>query len=144
MTIAKKMSLATIAGVLLCFVTSCGESQKRVYPVNGQLFVRKQPAANALVIFTPLQNAESDKWPKGYPRGAVREDGSFQVTTYRTDDGAPAGEYAVTIVWLGRLKDQQEEYDKLQGRYADPANSKIRFHVKEIAAGNVLDPIYLD
>jgi hypothetical protein len=29
----------------------------------------------------------------------VKEDGTFVLSTYGTDDGAPAGDYAVTVQW---------------------------------------------
>jgi len=140
----KRLSQAAFAVLLMCFATACGESQKRVYPVQGQVFARKQPATNALVILTPLQDADPEKWPTGYPRGTVREDGSFQITTYRTDDGAPAGEYAVTAIWLERQKDKEEEVDRLQGRYANPKTSRFRVQIKEVAQGNTIEPLLLD
>ena len=33
-------------------------------------------------------------------------DGSFAPTTYQTDDGAPAGEYAVTVAWVKEVDNQ--------------------------------------
>jgi hypothetical protein len=33
------------------------------------------------------------------PRGVVGRDGAFSLTCYRADDGAPAGNYTVTILW---------------------------------------------
>jgi len=139
--------LPVAAAVLIPILLSACNSAREmpVYAVRGQLLIQKQPAANALVIFTPVQDAQPEKWPKGFPRGKVGEDGAFQLTTYRDDDGAPAGEYAVTVLWLVKNKDDEEsEFDRLQGRYADPAASKIRIEVKADRKGNKIEPIHLN
>ncbi len=134
-------------GVLLalgCSACGGGEDQKPVFPVSGQVFVKKQPAVGALVVFTPVRDADSKLWPKGYPRGTVQKDGSFRLTTYKTDDGAPVGEYAVTVVWGKPLPGKEEEVDHLAGRYADPKASRIRVQVKEDAEGTTVPAIRLD
>ena len=42
------------------------------------------------------------------PSGKVREDGSFTLTTYDADDGAPGGEYTATIQWNKLIKKGQD------------------------------------
>ena len=104
---------------------------KPVHPVRGQVFVKDQPAAGAFVLLIPLNEA-SDA-PDARPRGEVGEDGSFKLSTFGSEDGAPAGEYVVTIRWPGKvLPDGREEpEDKLFGRYADRSKSNLRATVKE-------------
>ena len=81
-------------------VLGCTPSHERsVFPVKGQVFVRSQPAAGARVILRPMENANPEEWTAGYPRGMVADDGSFQVSTYGSDDGAPAGDYVVLVEW---------------------------------------------
>src|SRR5688572_17397354 len=76
----------------------CGPKEQRVpvFPVKGSVFVNGKAAEKALVIFHPLGDAD----PKA-PRstGEVAADGSFTLSTYTSGDGAPAGDYAVTVTW---------------------------------------------
>src|SRR5687767_10889460 len=82
----------------------CGPSDpglKPVYPVQGSLFVKGKPAKGAVVMFHPLP-LETGRPTALRSRGTVGDDGSFRLTTYNTDDGAPAGEYVVTVYWPGK------------------------------------------
>jgi hypothetical protein len=111
-----------------------------VYPVRGQLFVRGQPAVNAVVQLY----AQGDPRLDGLcPHAIVGPDGAFKLTTYTTDDGAPAGTYALTVTWALPPKPGYEADgpDRFNRRYADP-----RRPVRQvtIALGeNVLEPIDL-
>jgi hypothetical protein len=50
----------------------------------------------------------------------VEADGSFRLTTYCTDDGAPAGTYTVTLTWpLPPPPGREEGPDRFRGRCAD-------------------------
>ena len=84
--------------ILAVLLSSCARNtRKPVYPVHGQVLVNGKPAAGATVFFFPV---ESD--PDAIaPYGVLDADGSFSLTTYLTFDGAPAGEYVVTIRWPG-------------------------------------------
>jgi hypothetical protein len=139
----RSLSIAVFGMAFMVCPLGCGKSEKPVYPVQGQAFVQKKPAVGALVIFTPKENAEREKWPMGYPRGNVQADGSFKLTTYRPDDGAPAGNYAVTVYWGSPGSDEVREGDLLQGRYVDPATSKIHATVKDDRKGTVIEPFDL-
>jgi hypothetical protein len=50
------------------------------------------------VVFHPKDNADPQA-PR--PFGTAGADGSFGLTTSRPGDGAPAGEYRVTVIWPG-------------------------------------------
>ena len=74
---------------LLSFGTlSCGDGKDRqaVYPVRGQVFVQGKPAAGALVMFHPLNDADSQT---ERPHGQADQDGVFVLSTYGAHDGAP-------------------------------------------------------
>src|SRR5687768_2912810 len=80
--------------------SSCGSGGKPsvpLLPTQGQVFYQGQPAAGAMVILHPLD--EQGDWKKGYPSGWVASDGSVKIQTGGEWDGAPAGEYAVVVVW---------------------------------------------
>jgi hypothetical protein len=136
---------AQAAGVLiglslLALVGGCGQSgRKAVYPVQGQVRAAgDQPAEGALVIFHPLGEAAGDSTK---PLAYVKSDGSFHLTTYTQDDGAPEGEYAITIEWhspnANPFAGKKETPDLLDGRYKDPAASKIHFTVEKKPANEV-------
>ena len=115
---------------LAVLASSCGAGRKPVFPVRGQVLdAQGKPAAGALVIFHPVQ---AD--PKGplKPVGHADENGRFTLTTYKEGDGAPAGEYVITLTWPRPKKTpfDPEGGDQLQGRYANPDRSNFRFTVE--------------
>ncbi len=86
------------AGLLLLgFDVGCHKSNSRpVFPVRGQFVFQGRPLAGAFVVFHPLDGSEPLTVE---PRAHTGQDGRFVLTTYATGDGAPAGEYAVTVQW---------------------------------------------
>src|SRR5271163_4500577 len=88
-------SLLLACGLLL--LASCRADPNRPHPVSGKVFFQKQPAHGALVTFVPLSNNDSKA---ARATATVDKDGGFRLTTRRAYDGAAAGFYAVTIVYL--------------------------------------------
>jgi hypothetical protein len=87
-----------------------------------------KPAAGATVFFYPVEtDAEALA-----PYGVTDANGSFTLTTYLTFDGAPAGEYVVTVRWPGppRRGEDEQGPDRLKGRYDNPKTSKLRATVE--------------
>src|SRR5262245_15325321 len=72
-----------------------GIDRPALAPLTGHVSFDGQPAAGATVIFHPLE-APADA-PR--PTATVGTDGTFTLGTYQPGDGAPAGEYAVTVEW---------------------------------------------
>lgn len=132
----------SLAIVLLC---SCSADDDRlpVFPVQGKVLYQDQPADGALVIFNPTD-------VKGeatiVPSGTVQADGSFQLTSYETADGAPAGAYRVTIRWPEPPKSPLDKPDmgddRLRNRFTDPERSLWRVTVVE--GENQLEPFRVD
>lgn len=117
--------------VLLTCVVGCGPRQVDVYPVAGTLTVGGRPAANAMVAFHPLDRGGTQA---SLPVASTGPDGTYRLTTYADGDGAPAGEYAVTVVWPDDSHPRDEcedvvEHDRFKGRYADAARSPWRVTV---------------
>src|SRR5262249_21862210 len=102
-----------------------------LHPVRGQLFVAREPAEGALVVFHPLDAAG----PKLLPSARVGKDGAFTLGTRAPGDGAPAGAYAVAISWTFADKRPNpvtgEVPVRLHPRYADPRLSPFRVQVKK-------------
>lgn len=127
---------------------SCGKDagEGSVHPVSGQVIFEggRPPPEGAIVVFNPVKDPQ--RFDKGYPRGFVGKDGKFKLSTYKADDGAPAGEYRVTITWRKKKPGAEEEEeddgpDLLGGRYADASKSGLTATVKE--GTNELKPFVL-
>ncbi len=124
--------------------TGCSsqEVHKPVFPVQGKVLVAGKPAAKALVIFHPL-NDPDPKAPR--PNAETGADGTFTLSTYTAGDGAPAGDYAVTVLWPEGTEltggDADSGPDRLGNRYSNPQTSGLRAQVHE--GPNALPPFQL-
>ena len=108
-------------------------SRLPTYPASGSVFVGGKPAAGAIV---QLSGRDDPKLAGLCPHAIVGADGSFRLTTYRTEDGTPAGTYAVTLRWPSPAPpDRDEGPDRFAGRYADPDRPLCQV---EITPGNNL------
>src|SRR5262245_26228369 len=86
---------AGVVAVGCLALAGCGADGPPLHPVTGKVLVDGKPAEHATVTFHPAGGGADA--PK--PRATVKADGSFALTTHTTGDGAPAGEYAVTVEW---------------------------------------------
>ena len=123
---------------LLCGACS-NHSHKTVYPVRGSVFYKGKPAHGALVVFHPEDS--SDPRPVK-PHGRVQADGTFRLSTYFADDGAPAGRYRVTIHWWENHDDEEQTGKSLlPERYQKPMTSGISATIEP--RHNKLKPFHL-
>ena len=99
------LNAAAIAAVVFSLV-GCGDNGKpSVLPVSGKVtFKKKDPAAGALLVFHPTDPA-LEKRIGGKPFAKVGDDGTFKLTSYNEGDGAPEGEYGVTVQWQAAAKE---------------------------------------
>ena len=118
------------AGLLVVLNSvGCNFRSATVYPVVGKLTYRGRPVADALIVLHPLSKSNPLR-----PVARTGPDGTFRVMTHKTGDGAPAGDYVVTIVWpdvAHAIDDCENEHcaDLFAGRFADPATSEWRLTV---------------
>lgn len=136
-------ALLTVAAVLPlvgCNKPPCGD-RLPTFPVTGRVLVGGQPAAGALV---QLWAVEGDLQRAGLcPHAIIEDDGNFHLTTYSTGDGAPQGNYALTLRWpLPPPPGREQGSDRFQGRFADPTRPLRRVQI--LALENVLEAIRLD
>jgi len=119
-------------GLALLSVTGCGKAEPvrvSVHPVKGQVILAGKPAAGAVVVFHP-------KAPGAFPppRAQADKDGNFLVTTFKTADGAPLGEYVITVE-LRSLVEKGGEYiagpNQVPAQYSEPRTSKLVASVVE-------------
>lgn len=131
----------TASAAVVALLVGCGSSDRlAVHPVRGEVKVNGLPAAGARVFF---HSATDPGNPRGlHPVAVVEPDGTFHLTTYLAKDGAPAGDYVVTVTWpLSAGGDDEGAGDRLKGAYASPTKSTLRATVK--AGTNVLEPFVL-
>jgi hypothetical protein len=105
-------------------------NRKPVQPVCGKVFYEGTPAANAVVTFH-LLNPDAKRTTRGGDAMA-EADGTFTLSTYAANDGAPAGEYAVTVVWWNPPVDADGKPgpNMLPERYARPETTPLKVTVK--------------
>jgi len=143
---------------LLCFIVSAGcnggEEAGRlpVHPVSGKVSVNGQPASGVLVLLHPAEASPAAK-AGVLPSATTQEDGTFQLSSYDQNDGAPLGGYSVTIQWYqADAKSTKGKpampsgfarpSDRLQGKYKDPRKSPWQVTITE--GNNVLRPIEVE
>lgn len=136
----KPVPLATGAVAALVFfyfgfpMNLFGKSDRvAVHPARGTISFEGRPIANASIFLHPL-GVNEPEFPR--PRATVAEDGSFIVGTYGKDDGAPAGQYQVTVQWFPKADKSDREggplpRNLLPGRYARCESSGLTVHIQK-------------
>jgi hypothetical protein len=126
---------------LACSSSSTPGDRKPVYPVRGQIFFDRKPAAGAFLQFVPVSEPADSKDP--LPHAYADSEGKFTLGTYAGEDGAPAGDYIVLVTWEGGTTPdgREEPPDKLLGRYSDRTQPKLKATVKP--EPNELPPFHL-
>jgi hypothetical protein len=74
----------------------------------------------------------------------VNENGTFTLSTYRANDGAPSGDYTATVEWptfVGRGEEVRVGPNLLPPKYGNPRTSDL--HVRVAEGSNQLPPIHL-
>lgn len=88
--------VAFIVLTLSVIATGCGEkggarpAPAKTFPVKGTVTYQGKPLPEALVLF----RSKDGKWTAS---GRTDTDGKYKLTTFNPGDGAPAGEYLVSV-----------------------------------------------
>jgi len=100
------------------------------YPVTGKLTLDGKPLTGATVALHRF-NKETEKY-NSISDGLTDDLGRFQLSTYGRFDGAPAGEFVVTVVKTGKGYDDGETNAKslLPEAYATPATTPLRVTIQ--------------
>lgn len=140
---------------LLCLLASagCGSDEGAgrlaVHPASGKVTFKGAAASGVLVVLHPAEGSSAAQTGV-LPSATTDKDGSFQLTTYEQNDGAPAGAYIATIQWYqsaltatpGRPAPPAgfaRPVDRLRGKYKSPDKSPWQMTI--IEGKNVLQPI---
>jgi hypothetical protein len=116
---------------LLLSLTGCdGSAGPTCHPVQGKVLYQNQPLAEAMVVFHPLF-ASADKFPQ--PIAHTDAEGRFILTTLKSGDGAPEGEYAITVEFRDSRQIGEEMVrdgrNLLPPRYGNPSDSQLQYKV---------------
>ena len=137
---SQAFAMSLLLSAVPCAGCGKGKVHEPVYPVHGQVLFEGRPVAWAFVVLHPVNSAgETPVHPHAY--GTT--DGTFELTSFTSGDGAPAGEYAVTVqLRQPPLKDDDPPArNLLPSRYASPDTSGLRVQIVE--GSNELEPLRL-
>ncbi len=152
----KRSVLVVVAAMSAASFAGCGNASGR-FPVSGKVLYHGEPATGAVVYFH--RQMEPGSPSESIPYGIVEDNGSFQLSSDGTGNGARPGSYHVLVEWRdgsgdrvdaptrqGRPKQVKRVRfrsgtDRLKGRYFDINKPLLRTEVK--AEPNRLDPFEL-
>lgn len=100
--------------------------------VAGKVLVNGVPADGVHIYLVPIEGQSRIR-----PYAQSKSDGTFAISTNIDGDGAPPGEYKLTMRWIENnsfkkpqiVRQRRSETDLFKGRYADPAKSAFRLSV---------------
>jgi len=118
-------------GLLLTVaLAGCGKRDVPTHPVRGQVHYRGQPVAEARIAFHCVDQSPQ---AANQPIAITDAQGRFTLTTMKQGDGAPLGEYAITIELRDLITVGEEQVrdgrSLLPERYRTPEKSGLRFRV---------------
>lgn len=125
---ARRMGIVLAIAVLA--LSGCGRGERRVpvFKTSGSV-VRADGSAvpNALVVLHATGAASTV--PK--PRGTTDEQGRFQLTTYEVDDGAPEGQFTITVEQWIRDDPNLPPSNHLVATLAKPESSGLQATISQ-------------
>lgn len=129
------------AAVFMLVIGGCTpQDAVRCQPVRGQVLFDGQALAEAVVVFHSKAETKTT-----LPKSLAYTDaqGRFELTTLKSNDGAPVGDYAITVE-LNEPRQVGEELVRdgrnlLPERYGHPDSSGFSYRVVE--GGNDVPPL---
>jgi hypothetical protein len=124
----------------LCIAGCSRQSRLTTYPVRGKVTYRTQPVAEAMLVLHPAV-----PFPAGTPQpiAYANAHGEFEFTTFESGDGAPQGQYVITVELREERKVGEELVrdgrNLLPAKYQSPQTSDLKCEVK--SGTNELPPI---
>lgn len=115
----------------------CGDGWRaKTYPAAGRLTINGVAPEGARVHLHSVGQKVDQR--NSSPWGIVQKDGTYTLSTYEKGDGAPPGEYKVTLRWPFE-PNAPDLGDRLGYAFATPEKSKWQVTIKE--GDNQLPPI---
>ncbi len=105
-------------------------SRRECLPVRGRVYVDGRPASGAAIAFYS-HNPRNNRYTQ-VADARVQKDGSFLLSTYTPNDGAPAGDYVVTVEWFDQPTPSEKAtgVNKVAAQYRAPQKSPLRATVR--------------
>lgn len=125
----KRVFAFSLALFVALISSSCGESRYVTFPVQGQVELDGKLTPGAMVALHPV-----DATVTVHPVGTVGADGNFKISTYGSNDGAPAGDYTVTVTWyqlVGEGTNKTPGPNVVPNIYRSPKTSPLKVAVRE-------------
>jgi len=137
----RRAAIVLVGLLTVSLAASCGKSRPELkgklplFPVTGKVTMNGQPMPGAIVILHPIFAFPAGAAPQR-PRATAEDDGTFKLSTYASQDGAPAGKYYVTVSWKGSVEgvtsEQQADLpEKAPESFQDPKTSGLIVQIKE-------------
>ncbi len=126
---------SAVVAALVVGWTMGGCSKKKdevvMTPVKGVVIIDGEPREMVAVRCHPTD--ENAGMIASIGQAFTDKNGAFTISSISSGDGLPAGEYVLTFEWgqMNYLTNQYGGPDKLNGRYKDPKQSKVKFKVEE-------------
>ncbi len=121
---------------LLVSLAGCGSSQSGdrvpVFPASGKLTYDGRPLTGAFVVLHPKGAVSGPAAPRPHAQAAA--DGSFTLTSYESNDGAPAGDYTLTVELRSLVKhggDVTAGPNTLPAKYSRSDTSPVAIQIAE-------------
>lgn len=106
--VRKPVLLCVVLGASCLAITGCGGT---VNPVRGKVtFADGKPLANGRIVYSSPELKIS-------ANGEIQPDGSYSLSTHTLNDGAPEGNYTVTIIAYEPVEYPQEAEPAEEDRY---------------------------
>jgi hypothetical protein len=124
-----RILVGTLLSVFVAF-SGCSEPRVPVFPVSGKVTYQGKPPVGAQVV---LHAQSVDETYGVAPVGVVKSDGTFAITAYEPEDGAPEGEYVATIQWFKTITNEGGTGagpNVLPEKYASAQTSPIKVKVR--------------
>lgn len=133
-------NFSRFATIVIVLTVGCSsgddvEGRMKVYPVSGVVKVAGQPADGARVVFYGATPELSGPGTVS-PAAVTDENGVFQLQSYEPGDGAPMGQFNVTVSWPEEVPEGVDPEvnrpkDRLKNRYLNPETSGLTVNVPE-------------
>jgi hypothetical protein len=133
--IGNGMQLA-LMGAMLLVAAGCGSADNRpaVYQTTGKISFKGAAPAGAVVALHPKDQAALEG-RSVVPSGLVKPDGSFDLTSFAPSDGAPPGDYVLTVEWHKTSSGSEENRvlspNLLPVQYSKPQTSPVVVTIAE-------------
>jgi len=139
-SISSQCSVAVLLSSLVFVASGCGQSETwkaKTHPAFGVMKVDGKAAEGAIIMLwstgNPVDRRDSHPW------AMVSPDGTYQLTTYTSGDGAPEGEYKVMFYWPTTSESLEIAPDRLKGKYSSLESPYLKVAI--VSGKNELPPI---